>query len=92
MELHTIVGLFGVFCYVLAYALIQLRKLKIDSWNYAYLNITGSSFSLYSLSHDFNLAAVICQSAWLIFTLIGMHTSYRHRDTMNNKKPPMDVH
>ncbi|MFH8134295.1 cyclic nucleotide-binding protein [Pantoea osteomyelitidis] len=91
MELHTIVGLTGVFCYLLAYALVQLRKLLIDSAIYAGLNIVGGVCGLYSLSHDFNLAMVISQTMWLIFTLIGMHSSYRRRIAVKNKIPPMDT-
>ncbi|KAA8998997.1 cyclic nucleotide-binding protein [Affinibrenneria salicis] len=91
MELHTVIGLIGVFCYLLAYALVQLRKLMIDSNIYAYLNIVGGACGLYSLSHDFNLAAVISQTMWLIFTLIGMHASRRRRFALKNKTPPFDL-
>ncbi len=90
VELHTIVGLIGVFCYLLAYALVQLRKLVIDSDIYACLNIAGGVCGLYSLSHDFNLAMVISQSMWLIFTLVGMHSSHRRRGAIKNKLPPLD--
>ncbi|MEG3135146.1 cyclic nucleotide-binding protein [Rouxiella sp. T17] len=90
MELHTIVGLVGVFCYLLAYALMQMRKLTVDSDIYACLNITGGICGLYSLSRDFNLAAVISQTMWLIFTLVGMHASRRRRNTIKNKLPPFD--
>ncbi|MFS2225876.1 CBU_0592 family membrane protein [Pantoea sp. B65] len=84
MEVHTFVGLIGVFCYLLAYALVQMRKLLISSDRYAVLNIIGGVFGLYSLSHDFNLAAFISQTMWLIFTLIGMHTSRKRRYAEKN--------
>ncbi|NDL62056.1 CBU_0592 family membrane protein [Acerihabitans arboris] len=88
MELHTVVGLIGVFGYLLAYALVQMRKLLIESNIYAALNIVGGACGLYSLSHDFNLAAFISQSMWLIFTLIGMHASRKRRLNLRNKIPP----
>lgn len=91
MELHTVVGLIGVVCYLLAYALMQMRKLSLDSVVYALLNIVGGIFGLYSLSHDFNLAAAISQTMWLIFTLIGMHASHRRRGALKNKLPPFDT-
>ena len=91
VELHTVVGLIGVVCYLLAYALMQMRKLTIDSYGYACLNIAGGIFGLYSLSHDFNLAAAISQAMWLIFTLVGMHASYRRRGALKNKLPPFDT-
>lgn len=91
VELHTFVGLVGVFCYLLAYALVQMRRVSIDSNSYACLNIAGCVGGLYSLSHDFNLASVISQSMWLVFTLVGMHTSYRRRGVLKNKLPPLDL-
>nr|WP_244987364.1 cyclic nucleotide-binding protein [Winslowiella toletana] len=69
---------------MLAYALVQMRKLLISSDSYAVLNIIGGVFGLYSLSHDFNLAACISQTMWLIFTLIGMHASRKRRYAEKN--------
>lgn len=77
MELHVVVGLFGTACYVIAYALVQLRKLQMNAKSYACLNIAGCICSLYSLSFDFNLAAFVSQAFWLLFTLVGMRTSAR---------------
>ncbi|WP_369790671.1 cyclic nucleotide-binding protein [Rouxiella sp. WC2420] len=91
MELHTAVGLIGVFCYLLAYALVQMRKLAVDADLYAYLNIIGGVFGLYSLSHDFNLASCISQSMWLIFTLIGMKSARKRRFNAKTKLPPVDL-
>jgi len=84
VELHTFVGLIGVFCYLLAYALVQVRKLLISSNTYAILNIIGGACSLYSLSHDFNLAAFVSQTMWLLFTLLGMHSSRKRRYSEKN--------
>jgi uncharacterized membrane protein len=91
VELHTVVGLIGVFCYLLAYALVQMRRLAVDANSYAYLNIIGGVFGLYSLSHDFNLASCISQSCWLLFTLIGMNSARKRRYLEKNKIPPADV-
>ncbi|WP_417891471.1 CBU_0592 family membrane protein [Vogesella oryzagri] len=77
MGIHVLVGLFGTACYVIAYALVQLKKLRMDAKSYAYLNITGCLCSLYSLSYDFNLAAFVSQAFWLLFTLVGMRASSR---------------
>lgn len=87
MELSNVIGLIGVFCYLLAYALAQTRKISMSSASYGVLNIIGGIFGLYSLSHDFNLAAAISQSMWLIFTLIGMYASYRRKIIGKNKMP-----
>ncbi|MFC3530839.1 cyclic nucleotide-binding protein [Vogesella facilis] len=77
MGIHVLVGLLGTACYVIAYALVQLKKLRMDANSYAYLNISGCLCSLYSLSHDFNLAAFVSQAFWLLFTLVGMRANRR---------------
>lgn len=71
MGLADIVGLAGAFCYLLAYALLQLRFLKIEDWHYALLNVLGGVALIYSLIWNFNLGSLITQIAWLAFTIIG---------------------
>ncbi|MFC3532054.1 cyclic nucleotide-binding protein [Vogesella facilis] len=77
MAFHVLVGLFGTACYVGAYALLQLRKLRMDTRRYAGLNLLGGVCSLYSLAYDFNLAAVVSQAFWLLFTLVGLRSRNR---------------
>lgn len=91
MDFHTLIGLIGVFCYLLAYALVQMRKLAVDADIYAWLNIIGGTFGLYSLSHDFNLASCISQSCWLLFTLIGMRSARKRRYLEKNKIPEIEI-
>uniref|UniRef100_UPI003B66F711 CBU_0592 family membrane protein n=1 Tax=Serratia proteamaculans TaxID=28151 RepID=UPI003B66F711 len=57
--MHTFLGLIGVFCCLLAYALVQIREFTINSDSYTVLNVISGTCSIYSLSHDFNLAAFI---------------------------------
>jgi len=91
LDFHTVIGLIGVFCYLLAYALVQMRKLAVDADIYAWLNIIGGTFGLYSLSHDFNLASCISQSCWLLFTLIGMRAARKRRYLEKNKIPEIEI-
>lgn len=71
MSAADVVGLIGVAAYLLAYALLQLGKLKVEDGRYALLNGVGALAILYSLIFDFNLPSFITQSAWLLFTIIG---------------------
>ena len=71
MSVADVVGLIGVVAYLLAYALLQLGKLKVEDGRYALLNGVGALAILYSLIFDFNLPSFITQSAWLLFTVIG---------------------
>lgn len=71
MSFANLVGLFGVASYLLAYALLQLRIMKLEDGRYALLNGIGALAILYSLIYDFNLPSFITQTAWLVLTIIG---------------------
>lgn len=71
MGLPDLVGLVGAFFYLLAYALLQLRRLEVDDWRYTALNITGGLLLIASLFWSFNLGSLVSQVAWLLFTVIG---------------------
>lgn len=71
MSFADVVGLVGVASYLLAYALLQLRIMKLEDGRYALLNGVGAVAILYSLIYDFNLPSFVTQTAWLILTIIG---------------------
>lgn len=71
MGLPDFVGLCGAFFYLLAYALLQLRKLDVSDWRYTAMNITGGVLLIASLFWSFNLGSLVSQVAWLIFTVVG---------------------
>ncbi|HEY8383242.1 MAG TPA: cyclic nucleotide-binding protein [Microvirga sp.] len=71
MSFADLVGLVGVASYLLAYALLQLRIMKLEDGRYALLNGLGAVAILYSLIYDFNLPSFVTQTAWLILTIIG---------------------
>jgi multidrug transporter EmrE-like cation transporter len=71
MSFADLVGLVGVASYLLAYALLQLRIMKLEDGRYALLNGIGAIAILYSLIYDFNLPSFVTQTAWLILTIIG---------------------
>jgi len=71
MNTPDLVGVIGVIGCLVAYAGLQLGRLQHDDLSYLGLNILSPACLLYSLMHDFNLAAVITQVLWLGLTLIG---------------------
>ncbi|WP_254656219.1 CBU_0592 family membrane protein [Ketogulonicigenium vulgare] len=73
------IGLLGAVFYLSAYAMLQLGKLKLEDNAYAGLNILGAIAILTSLIWSFNLGALVTQSAWLVFTVLGVIRSRMRR-------------
>lgn len=71
-DLFDIVGLIGSACILLAYFLLQQGKLSGESKKYFLMNAIGAFLVLISLYYDFNLAAAILESTWLIVSLLGL--------------------
>lgn len=80
MSFPIVVGLIGAASFLIAYALLQMRAIDVDSHSYAWLNIVGGVTMLYSLSFNFNLSSFICQAAWLVIAIVGyINTLFRKR-------------
>lgn len=72
VNLPTCVGLLGVILTLVAYILLQTAKMDADHLGYGILNSLGSVLILWSLCFDWNLAAFIMESLWLVFSLYGL--------------------
>lgn len=62
----------GVICVVLSFLLLQVEKVRYDSWGYLLLNLFGALMLLYSLIYNWNLASVIIEAMWLTITTYGI--------------------
>ena len=71
-EWHDFVGNIGVFCVLAAYLLLQLEKLDVTSLFYSVLNAFGAGLVVFSLLYDFNLSAMVIETAWLLISLFGI--------------------
>lgn len=69
---YDIVGFVGVFLIMLAYLLLQTRRLRSDGLAYSVLNLLGASGILYSLGYKFNMSAFVMEVAWVAISLIGI--------------------
>ena len=78
LHLHTYLGVLGVILTLLAYALLQIEKLKAETVCYCVLNICGSALILYSLCFDWNFSAFLMEGTWLIFSIYGLWRVMRH--------------
>jgi len=66
-----VIGCFGAIIILLAYFLLQTRKLKPESFTYSILNFFGALMLLFSLLYTWNLPAVIIEVAWILISLFG---------------------
>ena len=75
MSLPDGLGLFGVLLTLIAYLLLNIRKINSRSIEYAGLNIVGSTLIIYSLYFDFNLSAFAMEICWLLISVYGLYKS-----------------
>lgn len=72
MSVGDVIGTLGAVAVLASYLLLQLGRLRRDSWIFLLLNLVGSAGILYSLAFRFNLSATLIEAAWLAITLAGI--------------------
>jgi hypothetical protein len=72
MTLPDLGGLAGVTLMLVAYALGQLGRLKIDTLPALLMNLAGAVLVLVSLLFKFNLSAFLMETAWAVVALFGL--------------------
>lgn len=68
----TLVGLAGMLLTLLAYFLLQARRLHGNGVVYPLMNAIGSAAIIVSLFYQFNLAAMVLEIAWLAISIYGL--------------------
>ena len=77
MQWFDVLGLAGVALILLAYLLLQLRRIDPTSASFSGLNAVGAALVLLSLYYDFNLPAAVIEGAWLMISLYGLAQAWR---------------
>ncbi|WP_457560579.1 CBU_0592 family membrane protein [Caminibacter sp.] len=77
--IYNIIGIIGVFLIILAYFLLQSRKVTFDSLTYLLLNLFGSIGILISLYKEWNFSAFLIQVFWIIISIYGIFKTLKHR-------------
>ncbi|MES2755726.1 MAG: hypothetical protein V4659_13805 [Pseudomonadota bacterium] len=72
MSGHDLIGLAGVALILIAYALTVAGRLDAQQPAALLLNLGGALLILVSLTRDFNLSAVVMESAWAAVALFGL--------------------
>lgn len=84
MPWYDLVGFFGVFSYLLAYWLLQSRRLSLDSYHYSLLNLIGALTLLISLLYNMNIPSLLAQVMWMSISLIGLYKTKQHKSSSTN--------
>lgn len=79
LEWHDAVGSLGVALILIAYLLLQLSRLRAEALSYSLLNWIGAALVLASLSREFNLAAAVLESVWLVISSLGIAAWFMRR-------------
>ena len=77
-----LVGNIGVLLMVIAYLLLQLKKLSSSALSYLLLNAVGAILVMTSLMFRFNLSAFLMEAFWLLISLYGLAKPLLSRRTV----------
>lgn len=81
-------GSAGVALIIVAYAAVQLRRMKPEHLSYSVMNLVGAALILVSLRFNFNLASVIIEIFWIIISIWGIVLWFRHRSMQRQTSTP----
>ena len=79
LHLLDIVGIAGCGLYILNYSILTVRRMYGDTVTYFMVNLGAASCVLLSLSANFNLAAAIIQSFWIVASVMAIGLRLRDR-------------
>ncbi len=78
-DIYNIIGLVGVFFYILAYLLITIKKVSAESLSYIIMNMLGASLVLVSLVKHPNIPSIITQTVWILISFVGIYNAVKSR-------------
>ena len=69
---YDLIGNIGVALILIAYLLLQLKRIKSEQLQYSLMNGIGAILIIISLYFDFNLSAFIIEFFWLLISIFGI--------------------
>lgn len=70
------VGIVGVIILLMAYFLLQSKRIASEGVLYSLMNLVGAIFILYSLILDWNTPAVIMESVWIVISMFALFKAF----------------
>ena len=70
--LPDLIGCMGTLIILIIYALLQIGKVKANSFSFPFFNLVGAVMILISLTYTWNFAAALMEIAWIIISIFGM--------------------
>jgi hypothetical protein len=79
LQWYDLVGLGGTLAILVAYFLLQTRRMSATGLGYQLLNLFGGAGILVSLVGKFNLPVFLLELAWVLVSAYGILRSLRER-------------
>ena len=81
----NVIGVAGTMLILLAYFLLQTKKIDSEQLSYSLLNLFGASGVVFSLAFDWNLPSFIVESFWVVISVIGVVRCWRGTHTRDGE-------
>ena len=72
--LANIIGVIGDVLVIIAFFLLQTRRINSSNLSYSLLNLLGSFGVLYSLIYAWNLPSFVIECSWVIISGWGLYS------------------
>ncbi len=76
-SLYDLVGNVGVFFIIIAYLLLQLKKISSNDIKFSIMNLVGAALVIISLIQNFNMSAFVIEVFWVGISLVGILRKFR---------------
>lgn len=85
LDLYEITGLIGVFLTLLAYLLLNMEKLRQNSFSYLFSNAIGSIMIMVSFIKHWNIPSFTVELSWLLISVYGLIRVYSKKIQASNR-------
>ena len=83
---YDVVGFTGTLVILIAFAGLQMGKMRGDGALYQLMNLFGAAGILVSLLGAFNISVFVLESAWVLVSAYGLWRSWRMRADASRAK------
>ena len=78
-----LIGYAGVFMVLVAYTLLQARRMDGNGILYPLINLIGAILILISLMYKPNMPAIVMEAAWVVVSVVGIFFAIRTKQKPN---------